>query len=61
MPQTEIYFSFEYGWPLVKMPTTKVVENIQIFLHAKFHIFLRFPTISPTFILSCWFIQLESI
>jgi hypothetical protein len=36
-----MYFSFEYGWPLVKVPNTKVVANIQIYLHAKVHIFLR--------------------
>jgi hypothetical protein len=28
------------------MPNTKVVANIQIHLHAKFHIFLRSPSIS---------------
>jgi hypothetical protein len=26
---------------LAKMPNMKVVANIQIYLHAKFHIFLR--------------------
>jgi hypothetical protein len=29
------------------MPNTKVVENIQIYLHAKFHIFPRSLSISP--------------
>jgi hypothetical protein len=28
------------------VPTTKVVENIKIYLYAKFHIFLRSPSIS---------------
>jgi hypothetical protein len=31
---------------LVRVPNTKVVKNIQIYLHAKFHIFLRFQNIS---------------
>jgi hypothetical protein len=44
---------------LVKVPNTKVVVNIQIYLHAKFHIFLRSPSISLIFILSCRFMQLE--
>jgi hypothetical protein len=29
------------------MPNTKVVANIQIYLHAKFQIFLTHPSISP--------------
>jgi hypothetical protein len=41
------------------VPNTKVVVNIQIYLHAKFHIFLRSPSISPIFILSYRFIQWE--
>jgi hypothetical protein len=42
-----------------KWPHTKVVANIQIYLYAKFHIFLGSSSISPIFILSCRFIQLE--
>jgi hypothetical protein len=35
------------------VPQTKVVENIQIFLHAKFHIFLGPLSISSNIILTC--------
>jgi hypothetical protein len=36
---------------LVKVPNMKVVVNIQIYLHAKFRIFLMSPSISLIFIL----------
>jgi hypothetical protein len=32
------------------VPNTKVVANIQIYLHAEFHIFLRFLSIFSIFI-----------
>jgi hypothetical protein len=35
---------------LVKVPNTKVVPNNQIYLHAKFHIFMRCLSMSPRFI-----------
>jgi hypothetical protein len=37
----------------------KVVANIQIYLHAKFHIFMRSTSISTIFIPYYGFIQLE--
>jgi hypothetical protein len=42
------------------MPNTKVVANIQIYLHKKFHIFMRFLGISFQFILTCMKNQIET-
>jgi hypothetical protein len=49
-PYPNSNFPFEYGSPLVKVSYTKVVPNVQIYLHAKFHIFLGSPIISFQFI-----------
>jgi hypothetical protein len=57
--RSEFYFSSEYGWPLVKSLNTKVVPNILIYLHAKFHIFLRSLNIFSHLILSYWIFHLE--
>jgi hypothetical protein len=47
--RSEFHFSFEYGWPLVKVPNTKFVPNIPIYLQKKFHNFMSNLSIFPRF------------
>jgi hypothetical protein len=50
--RSEFDFSFEFCWPLVKVFNTKVVPNTLIYLHKNFHIFLRFLSVFPKYILA---------